>query len=68
MKEDERGRFMALSHWRKVNSLFLSTIFHFKLANYPCPLTFAAEIENRLISGLFSSEKLLLKAIYGKSW
>jgi len=34
----------------------------------PSPLTFAAEIENGLILGHFSTKNLLLKALYGKSW
>jgi hypothetical protein len=38
------------------------------LAKCPCPLTFAAEIENPFILGLVSIKNLLLKAIYGKSW
>jgi len=38
----------------KVNSVFLLTNFHFKLAD-KCPtLTFAAEIENGLFFGFFS--------------
>jgi len=39
---------------QKVNSLFASIFFHFKLADKKPTLTFAAEIENRPLFTVFS--------------